>query len=193
MFSLPAGQMSFMIRAGIDCLPTPVNLCRWKIQSDPSFPLCHTRPCTVHHILNCCPTALNQECYTWRHDSILTHLSKTLKHHLSEEATLYADLPGLRASENPPLTVPVSLVPTAARPYIVIIQGKDVQVLELTVPINTKDGLQAARERKQTNYIALIMTLKLWGSQQTWTLWRLVPLVTLKRKQLPPFMPFFQT
>ena len=34
MFSLPAGQMSFMIRAGIDCLPTPVNLCRWKIQSD---------------------------------------------------------------------------------------------------------------------------------------------------------------
>ena len=27
MFSLPAGQMSFMIRAGIDCLPTPVNLC----------------------------------------------------------------------------------------------------------------------------------------------------------------------
>jgi len=116
MFSLPAGQLSFMIWAGIDCLPTPVNLFRWEIQSDPSCPLCHTRSCTVHHIHNCCPTALNQERYTWRHDSILTHLSKTLKHHLSKEATLYADLPGLRASKNPPLTVPVSLVPTAARP-----------------------------------------------------------------------------
>ena len=68
------------------------------------------------------------------HDSILTHLSKTLKHHLSEEATLYADLLaiGHRASENPPSTVPVSLVPTAARPHIVIIQGKDVQLLELS-------------------------------------------------------------
>ena len=127
-----------------------VNLCRCKIQSDPSCPLCHTRPCTVRHILNCCPTVLNQEHYTWCHDSILTHLSKTFKHHLSEEATLYADLPGLRASGNPPLTVPVSLVPTTAKPDIVIIQGKDVQILKLTVPINTKNGLQAACERKQT-------------------------------------------
>ena len=58
--------------------------------------------------------------------------------------------------------MPVSLVPTAARPDIVIIQGKDVQLLELTVPINTKDGFQAARERKQTkpNYIALINDLE---------------------------------
>ena len=61
--------------------------------------------------------------------------------------------------------MPVSLVPTAARPDIVIIQGKDVQLLELTVPINTKDGVQAARERKQTkpNYIALINDLETMG------------------------------
>ena len=61
--------------------------------------------------------------------------------------------------------MPVSLVPTAARPDIVIIQGKDVQLLELTVPIHTKDGLQAARERKQTkpNYIALINDLEAMG------------------------------
>ena len=73
-----------------------VNLCRWKIQSDPSCLLCHTRPCTVHHILNCFPTALNQERYTWHHESILT-LSKTFKHNLSSGATLYtADLPGLQ-------------------------------------------------------------------------------------------------
>lgn len=26
----------------------PSNFCRWKIQSHPSCPLCHTRPCTVH-------------------------------------------------------------------------------------------------------------------------------------------------
>jgi hypothetical protein len=26
---LPSGQLSFIIRAGIDCLPTPMTLCRW--------------------------------------------------------------------------------------------------------------------------------------------------------------------
>ena len=165
MFGLPAGQMSFMIRAGIDCLPTPVNLCRWKIQTDPSCPLCHSRPCTVHHILNCCPTALNQERYTWRHDSILAHLSKILKTHLPDGLTLYADLSGLRASENPPSTIPVSLVPTTARPDIVIIQEKEIRLLELTIPINTKSGLQNARERKQTkpNYITLVNDLETLG------------------------------
>jgi len=57
------------------------------------------------------------------------------------------------------------LVPTTSRPDIVIIQGKDVQLLELTIPINTKDGLQAAHERKQTkpNYFALINDLEAMG------------------------------
>ena len=55
MFSLTIGQMSFLIRAGINCLPPPVNLCRWKIHCDPSCPLCWTWLCTVRHILSCCP------------------------------------------------------------------------------------------------------------------------------------------
>ena len=61
--------------------------------------------------------------------------------------------------------MPVSLVPITARPDIVIIQGKDVQLLELTIPINTKDGLQAAHERKQTkpNYIAHVNDLEAMG------------------------------
>ena len=72
--SLPAGQLSFMIRAGIDCLPSPINLSRWKYRCDPSCNLCQSSPCTVHHILNCCPVSLNQGRYTWRHDSVLRSL-----------------------------------------------------------------------------------------------------------------------
>ena len=62
----------------------------------------------------------------------------------------------------PPLTVPSSLVSTTARPDIVIIQGMSIQLLELTVLTNTKNDLQAARERKQTkpNYIALANDLE---------------------------------
>ena len=136
MFSLPAGQMSCMIRAGIDCLPTPVNLYRWRMQPDPSCPLCSSRPCTVNHILNHCPTALTQDRYTWHHDSILAHIVDILRSHLPDGSALYADLPGHRALENPPSTVPLSIVPTTARPDIVIVQDKTIKLLELTVPTN---------------------------------------------------------
>ena len=152
MFSLPAGQMSFLIRAGVDCLPSPVNLCRWKIQCDPSCPLCRTQPCTVRHVLSCCPTALNQELYTWRHDSILAHLTQLLKLHFPYGTTLYADLPGLRASENPTATIPTSVATTTARPDIVIIQNNRITLLELTVPMNTQEGLHARRPAHGSNW-----------------------------------------
>ena len=101
MFGLPAGQLSFIIRAGVDTLPTPANLHRWKIQSDPSCTNCGNRPCTVNHVLNHCSTALNQGRYTWRHDSVLSHLVKILKSHLPSDNIIYADLPGYRASDTP--------------------------------------------------------------------------------------------
>ena len=81
--SLPAGQLSFLVRAGIDCLPSPsANLTRWRYQVSPSCPLYHARPCTTQHILNGCPTCLNQGRYTWRHDSILAEICRFLKTHL---------------------------------------------------------------------------------------------------------------
>ena len=60
IFSMPAGQLSFLLRAGTDCLPTPMNLSRWKIHIDPSCCLCLSKLCTTNHILNCCPEALSQ-------------------------------------------------------------------------------------------------------------------------------------
>ena len=126
--------------------------------------------------------------------SFLTHLSKILNHNLLEEATLYTALPGFRASDNPTFAVPISLVPTTVRPDIVIIHGKNVQYLELTVPINTKDGLQATCERKQSklNYIALINDFEAMGFSAKLNTLEVGSLVTLKRKQLPLFMPSFQ-
>ena len=167
MFSLPAGQMSFLIRAGIDCLPSSVNLCRWNIQCDPSCPLCRTRPCTVRHILSCCPTALNQERYTWRHDSILAHLTQLFKLHLLYGTTLYACLSGLRDSENPEATIPTSVTTSTTRPDVVVIQNNCITLLELTVPTNTPEGLQSARRRKQLkpNYLTLLNDLETLGLQ----------------------------
>ena len=63
---LPAGHLSFILKAGADCIPTPLNLRRWKFQTDPKCPLCSLPLPTSAHILNQCPTALNQGRYTWR-------------------------------------------------------------------------------------------------------------------------------
>ena len=41
---------------------------------DPSCPLCSSKTPTINHILNFCPTALNQGRLTWRHDSVLSKL-----------------------------------------------------------------------------------------------------------------------
>ena len=163
--SLPAGQLSFLLRAGIDCLPTPVTLSRWRYQCDSSCKLCHYSSCTVHHILNCCPASLNQGRYTWRHDSVLRCLYNTLRSHFLPDAEIYADLPGLRASDSPPATLPLRILVTSARPDIVIIDGDVITLLELTIPINTKEGLQNARDCKlaKENYITLIGDLHTRG------------------------------
>ena len=102
VLGLPSGQLSFILRAGSDTLPTPLNLCRWKIQTNPRCPLCNSRSPTALHILNGCPVALNQGRYTWRHDSVLSCLSPNLEN----DQRLYADLPGHRASDSPPLHHP---------------------------------------------------------------------------------------
>ena len=46
---LPAGQLSFLRRAGSDCLPTPMNLHQWQYRVSNSCPLCcSTNPTTAH-------------------------------------------------------------------------------------------------------------------------------------------------
>ena len=71
---LPAGQLSFLLRAGTDYLPTPWNLCRWRYWVKNSCPLCSSPNPSSAHILNGCQEALSQARYTWRHDSVLNCL-----------------------------------------------------------------------------------------------------------------------
>ena len=80
---------------------------------------------------------------------------------------LYADLPGLRASENHAATIPTSVATTTARPDVFVILNNCIILLELTVPTNTPEGLQEARRRNQlkTNYLALLNNLEALGFQ----------------------------
>ena len=129
MDGLPAGQMSFLLRAGSDTLPTPLNLKRWRLRMDSTCPLCGHTQSTIHHILSSCPEALQQGRYTWRHDSALQILVKYIKEHLDCNTTLYADLPGMRASENPVATIPDDTLVTSAQPDIVLVGEDEVTLL----------------------------------------------------------------
>ena len=156
---LPAGQLSFMLKAGSDCLPTPLNLCRWRIQTDPKSPLCLWPKPTSAHILNGCSTALNQGRYTWRHDSVLQAIARSVKAVLNSTQRLYANLPGLRACSNPPATIPINLSTSSDRPDLVIVSGSDLTILELTIPANNMENIKNARDRKMTKYQQLIADL----------------------------------
>ena len=99
----PPGQLSFILLAASDTLPTPLNLRHWRLHVDSKYSLCGSASPTVLHILNTCPTSLNQGRFTWRHDSVLQRLVRGIIPALSKDEGLYADLPnhyrlGLKAS-----------------------------------------------------------------------------------------------
>ena len=146
---LPKGQLSFLLRAGSDTLPTPMNLHRWKFRVSQVCPLCRQpSPCTTAHILSGCPTALLDGRFTWRHDSVLNQLRNNLLLHLDCSWAIFINIPGLRASDAPPSTIPLNVVVTPYRPDLVAVKGQTLHLVELTVCGNTPNAMAAAHNRK---------------------------------------------
>ena len=113
--------------------------------------------------------ALSQGRYTYRHDQVLSCLVSGLSDLLAEvnSICIYADLPGMRASESPQETVPSSLMVTSYRPDIVIhnVINNTVALLELTCPLDSAQHLEAARDRKQSKreYLQILSELDRLG------------------------------
>ena len=148
---LTSGQLSFLLRAGSDTLPRPMSLRRMRIQHDSRCPLCKV-PRPIYHGPHSHGrhVALNQGRYTWRHDSVLSSLSHSLSRLLPPTYKLFADLDGQRAEDNPPATIPSTVLTTSLRPDLVILENHNtMRILELTVPKNTPEGLRNARDRRQ--------------------------------------------
>ena len=77
LWDMEASNISFIIRATYDVLPTPKNLQVWYGE-DPTCALCPT-PATVKHILAACNTSLTQGRYTWRHNQVLKSLAAAIE------------------------------------------------------------------------------------------------------------------
>ena len=96
------GQLSFLLRASSDALPTAVNLRRWHIQCNVKCVLCDfNKPTTVGD----CPVALLQQRYTFRHNQV-SHILASKLSTLFTDCEGVADLQGLCFNESPQETVP---------------------------------------------------------------------------------------
>lgn len=60
-------RIKFSIQTVYDVLPSPSNLHCW---GTPECPLCQ-RKGTLEHVMSCCPKALGDGRYRWRHDHVL--------------------------------------------------------------------------------------------------------------------------
>lgn len=69
LWKMEANNLSFLIRATYDVLPSPKNLHQWYGE-DPTCSLCPASA-TLKHILTGCKTSLTQGRYTWRHNQVL--------------------------------------------------------------------------------------------------------------------------
>ncbi|KAJ8403133.1 hypothetical protein AAFF_G00360490 [Aldrovandia affinis] len=98
LWEMEGRQISFIIRATYDVLPTPKNLHQW-FGEDPSCALCQT-PATLRHILTGCKTSLSQGRYTWRHNQVLRQLAITLE---GRRTTNNALPPQCLDTQRPPL------------------------------------------------------------------------------------------
>ena len=76
-------QLSFCLGATYSTLPSPSNLLRRHINPEASCLLCKKQVCTTVHVLGTCTVALQQGCFTFCHDSVLSVLLVALESFLS--------------------------------------------------------------------------------------------------------------
>ena len=186
-------RFSFLLRSVYDLLPSPANLCRWGLTTDPKCSLCD-RTGTLEHVLSSCPTALTQGRYRWRHDSVLRELADWLERERKKErgnhpAHKYISFVKTGETNKAQKTHRSSIldgttgwnmevdlgkrlvfpdvVQTTLRPDVVLWSetGKKLIVIELTVPWETR--CEEAYERKKAKYTELLDLCK----QRGWRTW----------------------
>ena len=144
--NLPKNIFSFSIRYINNSLPTGQNLVRWNLSPTSDCRNCLQRE-TLLHVVAGCKSYLDR--FTWRHDSVLNFLAKTL---LSvKDAKVYADLPGYNS--------PSIITGDEYRPDMLLLTTENtLYVAELTV--GHESNLENNSIRKKQKYSKLVKELK---------------------------------
>ena len=147
--NVPRGILSFAMKSSVNGLNTPDNLKRWGIRKSDKCDQCGNFG-TLEHTLNWCKTALDQGRFTWRHNSILSHLTKELTQaNVGGDWTIYADIPGFTLNGG---TIPPDVLVTSERPDLVFLDRskKAIDIFELTCSF--EKNIDSAYIRKSSKY-----------------------------------------
>lgn len=157
---VPRNVMSFATRLSTNSLASPDNLVRWGKRKMGTCPLCSSPNATLAHISNMCTVALNQGRFTWRHDSVLHHLTTHIKSLATNSTEVFADLPGFQVNGT---TLPADVIVSVgegSKPDLVILNRdqKIIALLELTCSLAS--SADQAHQRKLKTYTQLSIDLE---------------------------------
>ena len=157
--SMPRNVMAFAARLATNSLASPDNLKRWGKRKFSSCPLCSSPSCTLAHITNFCPVALNQGRYTWRHDSVLSHITNIIKSQTTSSTQIFADIPGHQING---ITIPADILVSGgpgSKPDLVLSNRgeKKIALMELTCCLQR--NTENAQNRKKLAYTDLQLAL----------------------------------
>ena len=120
---LPKNIYNFTIRYINNSLPTRKNMARWGLSQSPDCSFC-LNPESLLHIVAGCHQYLDR--FTWRHDSILNFIAKSLQPVINVHPSPYAVVNGF-------LNLSIITGENYRPDLLFLIQAKCLYVLELTV------------------------------------------------------------
>ena len=140
---LPQSIYQFSRKGLILCLSTKVNMRLWSKSDNDHCSLCDQKQSQLH-VLSYCQVALRDKRYTWRNNSIFLTIARFLSVPANSRGMkLFVDLDGY---PNPGECF------GSQRPDIVIINGKEVIVIELSVCYETRtEEARNFKKRRQKN------------------------------------------
>ncbi len=155
MFNLPRNTVKFLLDSVLDTLPANSNFMRWGNRSNSKCELCSHHE-TLLHTLNNCPTMLNDGRYTWRHNSVLSHMF-TLAQNLSKEThwIIHSDLPD-HNSKCDISTVPTDICVTTQIPDIVMINRPHTIAILIELTVCFETNFERSAQRKENRYSSLL-------------------------------------
>ena len=140
--------MNFYIKYIKNTLPRKANIKRWGLSSYSDFSFCLTQEYLLH-IISGSKVYLQQDRYTWRHDSILKFIATKIR--LLQHSNIFADIPGFLSTS--------IITGHDLRPDLILsLSNKTLYNLELTVGYESK--LRSNVERKKQKYRELVQQLK---------------------------------
>ena len=194
LWSMEPLRISHLFRSVYDLLPSPSNLCLWKVTDSPNCKLCE-KPAHLKHVLSSCQVALTSGRYKWRHDKVLSEIAHHLAIAVKSKRANHESEPvfiNFTKQGSIPKTKQIGLLPTAKdwellvdlktqlkfpqeiaatikRPDIVLWSKatKQVVLIELTVP--WEERIEEAYQRKMLSYDELVHDCRTNG-WKTWCL-----------------------